>query len=728
MIDLDISSQIASIIWHLLEASKSNLMELDGHDNSCDSASTPGCIVSSVPASFLSSQRRILENALTIACTTHNYENKLKQIKENGKESVDADNSYKLPHVGLLTDGAAVALTYGFDRRNEIEKEMKQSEISSTFSASTSTSFKNDSNLETMNNNTIINDKQNAVILSKGRIVCFVDFGYSHLQVTIAQITNIGATILSHTGDQDISGNKLDNLLFHLAIKKLNDTGKWKNLLPYKNDQDSEVDGLLITTEGKLTKPGIRLQEACMKAKVTLSANPLANVMVEFLDGNRDARLSFTREEFEKEMLTQHIPEKLKATCREAMKLAKIDPGTLHSTELLGGVSYIPSLRSIVDSTMAHFSPILKGVRQTMDPVDSVARGCAISAANVLSHSPYDNRGRVVIPYSVIDCSAYPLILNSWTDTQSESPTKDTENLLTSTSKYLFDKMTNKGGKGEPKEGEKEAEGSKDNKDEKKEKDADDKEALTSLPLHHVSRYIPPGQSYPLSLSVDFDHLPINSKNVIMDIYEDNSGTAFNHDQVSDINEALEQHPKNDEMMDDEYIDDDAAPTTNHDELFLGRFYLSSGNSKKKLKNNQIRIDNTKLKTKFLMDSRRHVDIHQASFDWSENTDVKEVEIATETEIKTNENNENNENNNSTDNDDDGNDKVNNDNKEETIKSTKELKNVKLETNRIFKTLPLIISTLDIASPSTIHTCNPGGIFLNNNKKSFTKEDKIIIS
>jgi molecular chaperone DnaK (HSP70) len=110
---------------------------------------------------------------------------------------------------------------------------------------------------------------------------------------------------------------------------------------------------------------------------------------VECLDGDRDARISFTREEFEEVMVAHQIPGKLKATCNEAMKVAQLEPGSLHSVELLGGCSYIPYLRNLVDVTMTLHKPIHSGVRQTMDPLDSVARGCALSAASLLSHSPH---------------------------------------------------------------------------------------------------------------------------------------------------------------------------------------------------------------------------------------------------------------------------------------------------------------------------------------------------
>lgn len=118
------------------------------------------------------------------------------------------------------------------------------------------------------------------------------------------------------------------------------------------------------------------------------------------MDGDRDVRINLTREEFENEMSRNNIPNKLKTCLNEAMKLAQIATlnqnkvlDRLHSVELLGGCSYIPSLRNMVDVTMSGlFKPIRSGVRQTMDPLDSVSRGCSLSAASLLSYSPHLKR------------------------------------------------------------------------------------------------------------------------------------------------------------------------------------------------------------------------------------------------------------------------------------------------------------------------------------------------
>jgi molecular chaperone DnaK (HSP70) len=268
IVDLDPSSQIASFVWHLIQASQSNLKELDGEDSSDHF----GCVVSSVPAHFLSSQKRLLENALTIACTAEHEMMKIRDASTVSSSTVknkadQVSSQFSFPHIGLLTDGAASALTYGFDRRLEIGEEMKsaQEAIKKTLKSA----GKGTTSEDNASAGAAAKSLSNAH-LALGRIVCFVDLGYSCLQVTVAKITDQGAEVISHTGDNEVCGHALDKLLFDLAVEKLEASGKW----------DSIVELLTNRGEGGLSKAGIRLLEACMKAKVTLSANPSASVTV----------------------------------------------------------------------------------------------------------------------------------------------------------------------------------------------------------------------------------------------------------------------------------------------------------------------------------------------------------------------------------------------------------------------------------------------------------------
>lgn len=285
IIDLDPSSQIASFVWHLLQAARSNLKELDGQQEvTKDNSHDIGCIVSSVPASFLSKHKRILENALTIACTA---EQEMKNIQKSDEEiSINKKNEktdeFQFPYIGLLTDGAAVAFTYGFDRRNEIKLEMKEASDHLKL-------IKKDSKTKDLKTNKIKETKDSKSLsateiskqlsythLALGRTVMFVDFGYSCLQITIAKMDDLNAKVLSHVGDEEISGHFLDQLIFDLAVEKLILTGKWNSL----KEQEGKGGSLLKGSDGSLTRAGVRLMEACMKAKVTLSANPTATIVV----------------------------------------------------------------------------------------------------------------------------------------------------------------------------------------------------------------------------------------------------------------------------------------------------------------------------------------------------------------------------------------------------------------------------------------------------------------
>ncbi|CAM9627860.1 unnamed protein product, partial [Ectocarpus fasciculatus] len=127
-----------------------------------------------------------------------------------------------------------------------------------------------------------------------------------------------------------------------------------------------------IAVEGR-PRAEFRLAKALTSAMKTLSANKEARLSVDCIDGDKDLAITLTREEVEE--ACAGVAEGVSAACREALRSAGMTAEDVEDVELLGGGSYIPLLRRSVEGTFRD------RVRRTMSSSESVARGCALAAA-----------------------------------------------------------------------------------------------------------------------------------------------------------------------------------------------------------------------------------------------------------------------------------------------------------------------------------------------------------
>ncbi|CAM9961675.1 unnamed protein product [Discosporangium mesarthrocarpum] len=206
-------------------------------------------------------------------------------------------------------------------------------------------------------------------------VVAFVDIGHSCTQVTVASFDDTGLTVLGRGCARGRGTSAVEGVVF-------------QRLCSLFKDQGVDVKGS--------TRALFRLGKAVSAAVKTLSANTEAFVSVDCIDGENDVSATLRRAEVEE--LCTSISVGVATACKDALRNAGVGPKDVVEAELLGGGSYIPALRQAVESVFGD------KVRRTMSSSESVARGCALGAAQ---HSALIK----LRPFRVTDSLARPLKL-----------------------------------------------------------------------------------------------------------------------------------------------------------------------------------------------------------------------------------------------------------------------------------------------------------------------------
>ncbi|KAK9064191.1 hypothetical protein SSX86_015571 [Deinandra increscens subsp. villosa] len=183
--------------------------------------------------------------------------------------------------------------------------------------------------------------------------VMFVDIGHCDTQVTLAAFEPGEMKILSHSFDQNLGGRDFDEVLFHHFAAQFNEK--------YKIDVYANV------------RASRRLRTSCKKVKKVLSVYAEAPLIIECLIGDIDVRGSITREEFEN--LSLKLLERVMIPCSMALKDSGLSVDKLYTIELVGKGSRIPAITRILTMFFE------KEPTRTLNPCESVARGCALRCA-----------------------------------------------------------------------------------------------------------------------------------------------------------------------------------------------------------------------------------------------------------------------------------------------------------------------------------------------------------
>ncbi|XAR53786.1 hypothetical protein NMG60_11022468 [Bertholletia excelsa] len=183
--------------------------------------------------------------------------------------------------------------------------------------------------------------------------VVFVDIGHCDTQVAVASFEHGQMKILSHAFDGNLGGRDFDQVLFRYFAAQFKEQ---YNIDVYSSPRAS-----------------IRLRASCEKLKKVLSANVEAPLNIECLMDEKDVKGFIKREDFEK--LSLDLLERISIPCRKALDDSGLTVDKIHTVELVGSGSRIPSITKIVASIFR------KEPGRTLNASECVARGCALQCA-----------------------------------------------------------------------------------------------------------------------------------------------------------------------------------------------------------------------------------------------------------------------------------------------------------------------------------------------------------
>jgi len=191
----------------------------------------------------------------------------------------------------------------------------------------------------------------------KNEKVAIFDFGGGTFDVSILDIGDNVFEVLSTNGDTHLGGDDLDAVLIN-----------------YLADEFKKTEGIDLRNDPMAHQ---RLKEAAEKAKCELSSQLESTVNLPFItadaSGPKHLQITITRSKFES--LVEPILERLKDPCHKALADAKLNPGDVAETLLVGGSTRIPKVQEIVKDIFA------KEPNKSINPDEVVAVGAAIQGA-----------------------------------------------------------------------------------------------------------------------------------------------------------------------------------------------------------------------------------------------------------------------------------------------------------------------------------------------------------
>lgn len=187
----------------------------------------------------------------------------------------------------------------------------------------------------------------------KPRNVVFVDCGHSALQVSVCAFTKGKLKMLASTWEQ-IGGRDFDYVLADHFAAEFQEK--------YKLNAKTNARAYL------------RLITEIEKMKKQMSANSTKLPLnIECFMNDVDVHSSMQRSTMEE--LCAHLFERVDVTLRRCLQESKLSPDEIHSVEIVGGSSRIPSIKALIEQTFG------KPVCTTLNQDESVSRGAALQCA-----------------------------------------------------------------------------------------------------------------------------------------------------------------------------------------------------------------------------------------------------------------------------------------------------------------------------------------------------------
>jgi molecular chaperone DnaK len=184
--------------------------------------------------------------------------------------------------------------------------------------------------------------------------IAVLDLGGGTFDVTIMEMGDGVFQVKSTSGDTQLGGTDMDNLIVEFLLEEFQK----------KNKLDLEDDPTAMQ----------RLKEAAEKAKIELTNVLETEINIPFIGQNDDGPIHFqhnlTRAKMEE--LIEGVFDKLQPPIKRAMKDAKLKKNEIDKVVLVGGPTRMPSVQKTFSEVLGHES------ERGIDPMECVAMGAAI--------------------------------------------------------------------------------------------------------------------------------------------------------------------------------------------------------------------------------------------------------------------------------------------------------------------------------------------------------------
>jgi len=184
--------------------------------------------------------------------------------------------------------------------------------------------------------------------------VMIFDFGGGTHDITILSIDDGVFEVKSTAGDGHLGGEDFDQRMVEYCCQEF--------------QKKNKVD---ISTNSKARR---RLQNACERAKRTLSTSMNAMIEVDSLYEGQDFNLNLSRAKFE--ALCEDLFRRALAPVDQAMKDAKMSKDKIDDIVLVGGSSRVPKVQQLLRDYFGG-----KELCQSVNPDEAVAYGAAVQGA-----------------------------------------------------------------------------------------------------------------------------------------------------------------------------------------------------------------------------------------------------------------------------------------------------------------------------------------------------------
>ncbi|MGH2640060.1 MAG: molecular chaperone DnaK, partial [Rhabdochlamydiaceae bacterium] len=191
----------------------------------------------------------------------------------------------------------------------------------------------------------------------KDQKIMVFDLGGGTLDVTIMEFGGGVFEVKSTSGDTQLGGTDMDNILVDYVISQ------------FKAQSGVDLKSDMVAVQ--------RVREASEKAKIELSTTVTTEINLPFIaqdaSGPKNLTLTLTRAKLEE--LISPIIERCKHPMMQAIQDTKLEPNQVDKIILVGGPTRMPIVRNFVEKVMG--KPAERGV----DPMECVAMGAAIQGA-----------------------------------------------------------------------------------------------------------------------------------------------------------------------------------------------------------------------------------------------------------------------------------------------------------------------------------------------------------